>query len=154
MILPYILKTIWWTNAIIGILDPCDAKINLIKCMWVSDVHFVVQWFWFISWPHSEGGMLDWSYWFSVTLSLTYKYICRSVTYILWYSDSAIYFQYYWWISLILWILVLKRATDLYFMIKCFPVRSGLEFVPRIGSEKGLIPHIIWRFPVDPGASK
>ena len=27
--------------------------------------------------------------WFSATLSLTYKYICRSVTYIMWYSDSA-----------------------------------------------------------------
>ena len=32
---------------------------------------------------------------FSVTLSLTYNCICRSVTYILWYSDSALYFQYY-----------------------------------------------------------
>ena len=30
-----------------------------------------------------------------MTLSLTYKYICRSVTYILWYSDSALFFQYY-----------------------------------------------------------
>ena len=39
--------------------------------------------------------MLDWIYWFSETLSLTYKYICRSVTYILWYCDSALYFQYY-----------------------------------------------------------
>ena len=26
---------------------------------------------------------------------LTYKYICRSVTYTLWYSDSTLYFQYY-----------------------------------------------------------
>ena len=39
--------------------------------------------------------MLNWRYWFSVTLSLTFKYICRSVTYILWYSDFALYFQYY-----------------------------------------------------------
>ena len=29
---------------IIGILDPCDAKINHIKHMWVSDLHFVIQW--------------------------------------------------------------------------------------------------------------
>ena len=48
VILPYILKTIWWTNVIIGILDPYKAKINQIKCMWVSDLHFVVQWFWHI----------------------------------------------------------------------------------------------------------
>ena len=40
-------------------------------------------------------GMLYWRYWFSATLSLTYKYICRSVIYILWYSDSASYIQYY-----------------------------------------------------------
>ena len=92
VILLYILIC-WW----IGILDPCDAKINHVKCMWVSDLHFVVQWFWLIFWRHFDGGMLDWRYWFSVTLSLTYKYICtcRSVTYILWYSDSALYVQYY-----------------------------------------------------------
>ena len=40
VILPYILKTIWWTNVIIGILGPWDAKIYLIKCMWVSNLHF------------------------------------------------------------------------------------------------------------------
>ena len=28
-------------------------------------------------------------------ISLPYIYICRSVTYILWYSDFALYFQYY-----------------------------------------------------------
>ena len=50
---------------------------------------------WLISWRPFDGGILDWRYWPSVTLSLTYKYICRSVTYILWYSDSALYFQYH-----------------------------------------------------------
>ena len=48
VILLYILKTNWWANVIIGILDPCDAKINHIKCMWVNDLHFVVHWFWHI----------------------------------------------------------------------------------------------------------
>ena len=152
VILPYILKTIWWTNVIIGILDPCDAKIYHIKCMWVRYLPFMVQWLCLISWrlfdglmlywrywfngtqtlnwniyigqwpifhgpvilPYIlqtiwcqqptfcgpviltyDGGMLDWRYWFSVTLSLTYNYICRSVTFILWFSDSALYFQYY-----------------------------------------------------------
>ena len=28
MILPYILKTVCWTDAIIGILVPCDAKFT------------------------------------------------------------------------------------------------------------------------------
>ena len=46
--LPYILQTIWWTNVIIGLLDSCDAKINHMKCMLVSDLHFMVQWFWHI----------------------------------------------------------------------------------------------------------
>ena len=82
-------------NVIVGILDPCDAKINHIKCMWVTDLHFVVQWFWLLSWRRFDGGMLDWRYWFSVTLRLTSKYICRSVTYTFWYSDSALYFQCY-----------------------------------------------------------
>ena len=42
VILLYILKTICWTNAIIGILVPCDKKIYLIKCMWIVT---------YISWP-------------------------------------------------------------------------------------------------------
>ena len=116
----YIVKTIWWTNVINGILDPCNAKIHHIKCMWIvtyiswssdSDV----------SWRCFDGGMLDWKYWFNVILSLTYKYICRSVTYTLWYSDSALYFQYYWmnrphsWnIGSAIWII------NLYYMIKWF----------------------------------
>ena len=35
---------LWWTNIIIGILDPCDTNIFHIKCVWVSDLHFMVQW--------------------------------------------------------------------------------------------------------------
>ena len=46
VILCCILKTIWWTNVIIRILDSCDAKIYLIKCMWVNDLHFMIQLFW------------------------------------------------------------------------------------------------------------
>ena len=66
-ILPYnILKTIWWTNVIIGILDPCDAKIYHIKCMWVSDLHFTVQWFCLISWRLFDGLILYCRYWFNV----------------------------------------------------------------------------------------
>ena len=50
VILLYILKTIWWKNVIIGIVDPCDAKICQMKCMWVSDLYFMVQCFCLISW--------------------------------------------------------------------------------------------------------
>ena len=73
VILPYILKTVWWTKVIIGILVPCDAKIDLIKCMWVSDLHFMVQWFCLIS-CFGEG-MLYWRYWFSVTFLPTNIYV-------------------------------------------------------------------------------
>ena len=140
VIFPYILKTIWWTSVIIGILGPCDAKIYHIKCMRVSDLHFVVQWFWFISWTRFDGGMLDWRYWFSVTLSLTYKYICRSVTYFLWYRDSAIgqwpifhgpvilpyILKTVWWTSVIIGILGPCDAKI--YHIKCMWV-SSLYFV-------------------------
>ena len=30
-------------NIITGILVPCDAKIYHIKCMWVNDLHFMLQ---------------------------------------------------------------------------------------------------------------
>ena len=60
MVLPSILKTICWTNAIIGIVVPCDAKNYLIKCMWASDLHFMVQWFCLTSWGLFDGIILFW----------------------------------------------------------------------------------------------
>ena len=113
---PYILKTIWWKNVIIGILDPCYTKINvgqwptfrgpviltyILKTFWLRNVGLKIL--------------------ISVTLSLTYKYIHRSVTYILWYSDSVLYFKYY----LMNWILVLIWGIDLYFMIRWFWIISA-----------------------------
>ena len=122
VILSYIVKTIWWTNVIIGILDPCDAKINHIKCMWVSDLHFVVQWFWLISWRRFDGGMLGWRFWFSVTLSLTYNYIGYTGQLPIFCGTEILpyIFNTIWLTRLILWLLVLIWAIDLYFMIKWF----------------------------------
>ena len=96
MILPYILKTIWWTNVVIGMLDPCDGKIYHIKCMWVSDLHFMVQCR-VIPWRLFDGLMLYWRYWLNVTQTLNwnYVYICRPVTYISWSSDFALYLEDY-----------------------------------------------------------
>ena len=88
-VLLYILKTIWWTYAIIGKMDSCDAKIYLIKCKWVSDLHFKVQWFCLISRRLLEGLMLHWRYSFSMTQALNWNYTCRSMTYISWSSDFA-----------------------------------------------------------------
>ena len=97
MILAYILKIIWWTNFIIGIFDPCDTHIYHIKCVWVSDLHFMVQWFCLISWRLFDGLMLYWRYWFGVTKTLNWHGICRSVTYtcISWSSDFAICLEDY-----------------------------------------------------------
>ena len=83
-----------WRNVIVGILDPFDAKINHIKCMWVSDLHFMVQWFWLLSWRWRNVGL---KILIQCDIKFTYKHTCiyRSVIHILWYSDSALYFQYY-----------------------------------------------------------
>ena len=48
-ILLHILKTIWWRNVVLGIMDQCDLKIELVKYMWVSDIYFMVHWFCLIS---------------------------------------------------------------------------------------------------------
>ena len=82
-------------NVIIGILDPCHAKIYHMKCMWVSDLHFMVQWFCLISSRLLDGLMLYWRYWFSVTQTLNWNYICRSVTYISWSIEFALYLEDY-----------------------------------------------------------
>ena len=95
MILPYILKTIWWTNVIIGILNLFDANIYHTKCMWVSCLHFMIPWFCLISWRLLNGFMLCWRYWFSVTPTLNWNYIRRSATYISCFSDFASYLEDY-----------------------------------------------------------
>ena len=96
VILSCILKTFWWTHVIIGILDPYDAKNYLIKCMWVSDLHFMVQWFCLICWRPYNGGIFYWRYWFSATLTLTYRYMFSQwPIFCGYYSDSALYLEYY-----------------------------------------------------------
>ena len=30
-------------NVVLGIMDQCDSKINLVKYMWVSDLYFMVH---------------------------------------------------------------------------------------------------------------
>ena len=113
-VLPDILKTIWWANVITGILDPCDAKIYHIKYMCVSDLHFMVQRFCLISWILFDGLMLYWRYWFSVTQTLNWNYICRPVTYISWSSDFALYLTDYLMDkchNLEYWIHVMQRLT-------------------------------------------
>ena len=69
----------------------CYTNIYHIKCMWVSYLHFIVQGFCRISWRLLDGLMLYWRYWFSVTQTLTWNYICKSVTYISWSSDFTLY---------------------------------------------------------------
>ena len=49
-----------------------------------------------VSWRLVDGLMLYWRYWLiSVTQTLTWNYICRSVIYILWSSDFALYLEDY-----------------------------------------------------------
>ena len=48
-ILLHNVKTIWWRNVVLGIMDHCDSKIDLVKYMWISDLYFMVHWFYLIS---------------------------------------------------------------------------------------------------------
>ena len=61
----------------------------------ISDLQFMLQWFCTISWRLFDGGMLYWRHWFSATLTLTYKYMWMSVTYISWCNDSVLYLEHY-----------------------------------------------------------
>ena len=48
------LKTIWWINVVLGIMAQCDTKIDLIKYMWVSDLYFLVHWFYLFMPRHQK----------------------------------------------------------------------------------------------------
>ena len=63
MILPHILKTIWWRNVVLAIMDQCDKKINLVK--------YVGQW------PIFHGPLIlpyiiviDLNYFYTLTLGI------------------------------------------------------------------------------------
>ena len=86
VILPYILKTIWWTNVIIRTLVPCDAKIYLIKCMCFSDLHFMLQWFCLI---------LKTIWWLNVVLEILIQ--CdTNIDFRLYMEVSDLYFMVHW----------------------------------------------------------
>ena len=46
-----IFKIIWWMNIVVGITDQSDTyiDIDLVNYMWVSDLYFIVHWFYLIS---------------------------------------------------------------------------------------------------------
>ena len=70
-ILLHILKTIWWRNVVLGIMDHCDSKIDLVKYMWVSDLYFMVHWFYLIS-------LSDLNYFYTLRNGTGRGYLCPS----------------------------------------------------------------------------
>ena len=70
-ILLHILKTIWWRNIVLGIMDQCDSKIDLVKYMWVSDLYFMVHWFYLIS-------LSDLNYFYTLRSGTGRGYSCPS----------------------------------------------------------------------------
>ena len=70
-ILLHILKTIWWRNVVLGIMDHCDSKIDLVKYMWVSDLYFMVHWFYLIS-------LSDLNYFYTLRNGTGWGYSCPS----------------------------------------------------------------------------
>ena len=69
-ILLHILKTIWWRN-VLGIMDQCDSRIDLVKYMWVSDLYFMVHWFYLIS-------LSDLNYFYTLRNGTGQAFLCLS----------------------------------------------------------------------------
>ena len=81
MILSYILKTTWWNNVILEVLLQCDTNIELKLYM-----SYILKTIW----------------WINVVLEIFIQCdtnielkLCRSVTYISWSSDFALYLEDY-----------------------------------------------------------
>ena len=85
----------------------------------------------FISWRLFDGLMLYWRYWFSVTQTLKWNYIYRSVTYISWFRDFVLYLEDYLMDKChnglldacdakIYQIKCILQVSDLYFMVQWF----------------------------------
>ena len=124
VILPHILKTSWWAIVIIGILVPCDAKICLIKCKWVSDLHFKVQWFCHI---------LKTIWWMSVVLEVLIQ--CDTNTDLIYVGQCPIFhglvilpsvLKTIWWTNIIIAILDVCDAKI--YHIKCMWVSDYISW--------------------------
>ena len=87
----------FWTMSRYGPMF--DLKINIGHC----DLYFVVQWFCLISW-----WLFDvWTSYFRIMSqydsTFDFKKWCRSLTYISWSSDFALYLEDIWYMNTILW---------------------------------------------------
>ena len=95
VILPYILKTIWWTkchNLDIGSIWCKDLPHKMYMGQWPTLHEPVILSYWILF----DGWILYWRYWYSMTQTLTRNSIIyRSVTYIPWSSDFALYVKDY-----------------------------------------------------------
>ena len=80
MILPHILKSIWWMNNIIWDYESVWPKVGLIINIGHCDLYFMVQWFFVTSWRLFEDCMIIilWDYG-SVWPDVWPKNICRSM---------------------------------------------------------------------------
>ena len=79
VILPYILKTIWWTNRNIRSMWCKDLPHKMYVGQWPTFhcpviLSYIIKTIWWI--------MLYLRYWFSVTQTLNWNYISKLVTYI------------------------------------------------------------------------
>ena len=91
-----ILKTIWCSNGVLGIVNQYGTKINLIKYMymWVNDLYYMVRYFmvqWFLPyifkniwWINVICGTMD-----QCDAKIDFIIVCRSVAYISWSNDFA-----------------------------------------------------------------
>ena len=71
VILLHILKIIWWRNVVLGIMDHCDSNVDLVKYMWVSDLYFMVHWFYLMS-------LSDLNYFYTLRNGTGRGYLCPS----------------------------------------------------------------------------
>ena len=92
VILPYILNTICWINVTPGILLPCDPMNDHLLYLGHCDLYFMVQWFCLISWILDKCHTWDIS---SLWPDYWRQNISVCVTYISWFSDFALYLEYY-----------------------------------------------------------
>ena len=75
VILPCIMKTVWCMNIILGILVPRGTRIDRVMYVSLSDLYYMLQWFYLVSWRLFDVRTSYLGYWFQVAPRLTLSYM-------------------------------------------------------------------------------
>ena len=117
-------------DVIFGIMVHCDIKIGLIKCMWVSDLYFMVQWLSYIC---------KTILWMHVILWIIVQYNTKIDITCSWYFDGYVLAEHHIWDNGSVW----HKGWPHKVYLGQWPIFSGTVILPYVLTVNCKL-HVFW----------